>query len=69
MPLLPDIERGPTWSEKWRMECEARMVAAMPRYERRAYFERIANRRGEDSARALAAVYRRILSELPHLPV
>lgn len=62
MALLPPLERGPTWSEEWRMECEARMVAAMPRYERRAYFERIANRRGEDSARALAAVYRRLFS-------
>jgi len=62
MALFPELERGPTWSEEWRAECEARMVASLPRWQRREYFERIANRRGEDSARALAAVYRRIMA-------
>ena len=60
--LLPDIPRGPTWSEAWRCECEARLVAALPRSERRAYFERVAKRRGEAHARELAAVYRRLLT-------
>lgn len=60
--ILPDIPRGPTWSEAWRQECEARMVASLPRSERRDYFERVAKRRSEDHARQLAAVYRRLLT-------
>ena len=69
MPLLPDIPRGSTWTEAWRQECEARLVASLPRSERREYFERVAKRRGEPAARELAIVYRRILAESPHLPV
>ena len=60
--LLPDIERGHTWTEAWRAECEARLVASLPRAERRDYFERVAKRRGEPAARELAAVYRRLLT-------
>ena len=62
MPLLPDITHGHTWSEAWRAECEARLVASLPRSERREYFERVAKRRGEPAARELASVYRRVVS-------
>lgn len=62
MRLLPDIERGPTWAEAYRAECEARLVASLPRAERRDYFERVAKRRGEPAARELAVIYRRVVS-------
>ena len=64
--LLPDIERGHTWTEAWRAECEARLVASLPRSERRDYFERVAKRRGDPAARDLAAVYRRVVIGYGH---
>ena len=41
-------ERGHTWTEQWRMECEARHVINMPTLEdRRSYLERIGIKRGQ----------------------
>ena len=51
--LLPDLPRDHKWSEAYRLECEARMVAALPRPHRLEYYERIAKRRGHNAAQAL----------------
>ena len=56
--LLPDIQRGPTWTEAYRMRCEARMLMAWPRYRRIDYYERIQKRRGETYAAQLIAEVR-----------
>lgn len=51
--LLPDIDRGYTWSEEWRSRCEARMISLWPRADRQAYYQSIATRRGDDAAKAM----------------
>lgn len=56
--LLPDIERGVTWSEEYRMHCEARMLIAWPRYRRQEYYERIQKRRGQGYASLLISAVR-----------
>lgn len=56
--LLPDIQRGPTWTEAHRMRCEARMLMAWPRYRRIGYYERIQKRRGQAYATRLIAEVR-----------
>jgi hypothetical protein len=56
--LLPDIQRGPTWTEAHRMRCEARMLMAWSRYRRIGYYERIQKRRGETYAAQLIAEVR-----------
>jgi hypothetical protein len=63
--LSPSIDRGHTWSEAWRAECEARMVASLPRSQRLDYYEHIAKRRGEDAARALSAAVRDVYRQSP----
>lgn len=59
--LLPDIERGPSWGEDFRAECEARFVARMLREQRSAYYDAVARRRGEAAARVLMRRAREIL--------
>lgn len=46
----------PTWSESYRAECEARMVARMSKAQRMDYYALVVKYRGEPAARALAAM-------------
>lgn len=65
LTLLPSIERGPTWEEPFRAECEARFVAGLPREQRLAYYQGVARRRGEPAARELIARARALLLSAP----
>jgi hypothetical protein len=48
-----------TWSEAWRLACEARHVLTLPKKERSAYLGRIRVKRGDSAADELeGAVYR-----------
>ena len=45
---------GWTWTEQWRMECEARHVTNMPTLkDRRGYLERIGIKRGQAARKQL----------------
>lgn len=52
------IER-PTWTEQYRHECEARMVARMSKAQRLAYYELVQKYRGRGAVMALSAEARR----------
>ena len=56
--LLPDIERGHSWSEDYRRECEARMVIRMSAERRMDYIDRIESRRGKAAADLLMKTIR-----------
>lgn len=46
-------ERGPTWTEEWRMKCEVRWVLTLSKQARVAFYRDVAKQRGEPAARAL----------------
>jgi hypothetical protein len=46
---------GPTWTEAWRLECEARHVLTWPLQARRDYLTAVAKARGEAAAQSLKA--------------
>ena len=43
------MDRGFTWSEQYRNECEARYVLAMPLEKRRAWLAELEKKRGDIS--------------------
>jgi hypothetical protein len=52
----PNIERGFTWTEEWRQECEARAVLKRPTQEaRRAWLDEIEKVRGKAARASLEA--------------
>lgn len=48
-------DRGPTWTEEWRKECEIRWVLTLSKPARVAFYAQVAKHRGEPTARALMA--------------
>lgn len=58
--MLPDIERGPTWSEDHRALCEARMIARFTRPDRLEYYNKISRRRGPDAAQTLSRLVNQV---------
>lgn len=55
MKLLPDIERGETWSDEYRRACLIRSLARRPNAERVKFFEAYEKRHGRAKAAALHA--------------
>ena len=56
---LIDGRQVDSWSEDWRIECEARQVLAMPNIlNRRAYLADITKRRGDVAGKQLADLVR-----------
>jgi len=54
--LLPQIERGFTWSEEYRHQCEVRWLLRKrveSRSEALNYLSKVRDRRGEEAAKAL----------------
>jgi hypothetical protein len=47
-----------TWGEKYRKECEARVVMRWKKDRRQAYYQKVAKTRGKAAARALIAAVR-----------
>jgi hypothetical protein len=52
--LLPDIERGETWSEDWKRICLVRSIARQPKPLRLRFYELWSRRHGKASAEQLA---------------
>ena len=52
--LLPDIERGPTWTEHYKRICLLRWVAKMRKGQRQAFYQMWAKRHGVEAARQLS---------------
>jgi hypothetical protein len=52
--LLPDIERGETWSEDWKRTCLLRWAARQPKPERQRFYEAWSRQHGRASAEQLA---------------
>lgn len=52
--LLPESERGETWSEDWKRTCLLRWAARQPKPVRQRFYEAWARRHGRASAQELA---------------
>lgn len=50
------LNRGHTWSEEWRLACEARWLLRQTLEFRRGYLARIEQKRGKQSAENLKAI-------------
>lgn len=44
---------GPTWTDAWRLECEARLVLTWPLDQRQDYLAAVEKARGAEAAQAL----------------
>lgn len=53
------MDSRPTWTEQYRHECEARMVARMSKAQRLAYYELVQKYRGRDAVLALSVEAKR----------
>lgn len=53
------MDSRPTWTEQYRHECEARMVARMSKAQRLEYYELVQKYRGRDAVLALSAEAKR----------
>lgn len=53
------VNDKPTWTEQYRHECEARMVARMSKAQRLAYYELVQKYRGRDAVRKLSGEAKR----------
>lgn len=53
MTLLPDIERGPTWSTDHRHECLLRWVASLTSHDRTAFMTDYQSHHGRPAALTL----------------
>lgn len=62
--LFPNLVRGVTWSEPYRLQCEARMLLRCARDRRLQYYDNIKRRRGEDAFKQLNAMVRQCYLDL-----